>query len=86
MELFLQKVLFMALCMGGSAYLLGNDKGLLCLEYWEYWRCRGILEHSLNSHAESPGSNLTIAAALCPSARQFIHIAALDPGVLMGTR
>ena len=28
------------------------------------WRCRGILEYSLDSHAESPGSNLTIAAAL----------------------
>ena len=25
---------------------------------------RGILEYSLDSHAESPGSNLTIAAAL----------------------
>ena len=28
------------------------------------WRCRGILEYSLDSHAEGPGSNLTIAAAL----------------------
>ena len=28
------------------------------------WRCRGILKYSLDSHAESPGSNLTIAAAL----------------------
>ena len=28
------------------------------------WRCHGILEYSLDSHAESPGSNLTIAATL----------------------
>ena len=40
-------------------------------------RCCGILEYSLDSHAESPGSNLTIAMHFCPSAR----IAALDPGV-----
>ena len=36
---------------------------------------------SLDSHAESPGSNLTIAMHFCPSARNFIHIAALHPGV-----
>ena len=44
----------------------------------EQMRCCGILEHSLKSQAESPGSNLTITIHFCPSARQFIHIAALD--------
>ena len=29
-----------------------------------YRRCRGILEYSHDIHAESPGSNLSIAAAL----------------------
>ena len=28
------------------------------------WRCCGVLEYSLDSHTESPGLNLTIAAAL----------------------
>ena len=32
------------------------------------------------------GSNLTHAWHFCPSARQFIHIAALDPGVVNGYR
>ena len=40
--------------------------------YWEY---------SLDSHAESPGSNLTIAAALLSFSKAIYHIAALDPGV-----
>ena len=50
-------------------------------ETWLLWRCCGILEHSLHSHAESPGSYFTITMHFCPSARQFIYIAALDPGV-----
>ena len=45
------------------------------------------LVYSLDSHAESPGSNPMhyIAQHFCPSARQYLsmHIAALDPGVLM---
>ena len=49
-----------------------------------FWRCRRKLQYSFDSHAESPGLNLTIAMHImhfCPSARQFIHIAALNPGV-----
>ena len=47
------------------------------------WRCRGILVCSVDSHAESPGSNPTIAMHFCPSARKCtcIHIAALNPSV-----
>ena len=41
-----------------------------------YWNI-----HSTPSHAESHCSNLTIVIHFRPSARQFIHIAALDPGV-----
>ena len=48
------------------------------------WRCRGIVVWPLDSHAESPGSNPTVARYFCPSARHFIHIAALDPGVKWG--
>ena len=44
----------------------------------------GIVVWPLDSHAESPGSNPTIARYFCPSARHFIHIAALDPGVKWG--
>ena len=47
----------------------------------EMWSCRGILEYSLDSHAESPVSILTIAMHFCPLASQFIYIAALDPRV-----
>ena len=52
------------------------------------WRCCGVLEYSLDSHDDSPVSNLTIVMHIYPSARQFIHIATLDPGVykLTGTR
>ena len=35
----------------------------------------------LNSRAESPGSIPTVALYFCPSARRFIHIAALNPGL-----
>ena len=38
----------------------------------------------LDSHAESPGSNPTVARHFCASARHLIHIAALDPGVKWG--
>ena len=34
-----------------------------------------------NSHVVSPSSNPTIAWHFCPSAKQVIHIAALDPDV-----
>ena len=37
------------------------------------WKCRGILECSLDSHAESPGSNLTIAAALLSFSKAIYH-------------
>ena len=47
-------------------------------------RCRGIVVWPLDSHAEGPGSNPTVARYFCPSARHFIHIAALDPGVKWG--
>ena len=47
----------------------------------QYWRCRGIVVWPLDSYmyVESPGSNPTVARYFCPSARYFIHIAALDP-------
>ena len=46
-----------------------------------WYMCRGILVSLLGSHAESPGSIPTNAQYVCPSARHFIHILALDPGV-----
>ena len=56
--------------------------GFYSLQYKnKKWRCHGMLEYSLDSHAESPGSNPAITQHFCPSARQLMHIAALDPGV-----
>ena len=45
------------------------------------WRCCGILVYLLESHAESPGSNPTIAMHFCPSARQFISTLLLSTQV-----
>ena len=41
----------------------------------------GMLVCTLDSRHEGSGSNPTCARYICPSARHFIHIAALDPGV-----
>ena len=49
------------------------------------FRCRGIVEWPLDSHAEGPSSIPAFARYFCPSARHFIHIAALDPGVKWGS-
>ena len=42
---------------------------------------RDILVWLLNSDSEGPGSIPTITQYFCPSARHFIRIVALDPGV-----
>ena len=54
-------------CLFVALFVWGKLNGICGGEYeceWDMWRCRGILEYSLDSHAESPGSNLIIAAAL----------------------
>ena len=62
----------------GATFHLHLEK---CVTASDRWRCRGIVVWPLDSHAESPGSIPTVARYFYPSARHFIHIAALDPGV-----
>ena len=66
---------------GGGSYFLWT---MHCPHPLTLWRCRGIVEWPLDSHAEGPSSIPAFARYFCPSARHFIHIAALDPGVKWG--
>ena len=56
------------------------------LQDLQWWRCRGILQYSLDSHAESPGSNLTIAAALLSFSKAIYPHCCSRPRCINGTR